>query len=65
MQPARRCHWRFKQRIINPSFAQTSVGRRDIHTDITGGRVNANGRGDLVQAGTKGEWSATYTGLDP
>lgn len=54
-----------EQRIINPDFKNTSIGRRDIRADINGGRVNTNGRGNLVQTGDKGEWSATYIGLDP
>jgi hypothetical protein len=56
-----------EQRIINPDFVNTRIGRRDIRADINGGRVQniAGGRGDLDgTAANLGDWRAIYTGLN-
>ena len=55
-----------EQRIINPDFVDTRIGRRDIRADINGGRVDniPGATGLLRQNGTAGEWRALYTGLN-
>jgi hypothetical protein len=56
-----------EQRIINPDFANTRIGRRDIRADTNGGRVDnvPGGAGNLLRTGdnTSNEWRAVYTGL--
>lgn len=57
-----------EQRIIQPDFKDTRIGRRDIRADTTGGRVEnvPGGTGRLVRTGdalTSPTWRATYTGL--
>jgi hypothetical protein len=56
-----------EQRIINPEFATTRIGRRDLRADINGGRAgNAPGViGNLLRTGTatSNEWRAVYSGL--
>jgi hypothetical protein len=58
-----------EQRIINPDFEKTRIGRRDIRADINGGRVQnvPGGAGNLLRTGgsTSNEWRAIYTGLNP
>ncbi|MBA2961979.1 MULTISPECIES: hypothetical protein [Ramlibacter] len=57
-----------EQRIINPAFVDTRIGRRDIRADTAGGRLGnvPNSRGLLVSTGSGGgtEWRATYSGLN-
>lgn len=59
-----------EQRIINPDFTTTAIGRRDISADINGGRVQnvVGGSGNLLRTtgcvGASCGWTATYTGLD-
>lgn len=58
-----------EQRIINPDFNNTRIGRRDISADVNGGRVlNIPGAaGSLLRTGdaaTSNEWRAVYTGLN-
>lgn len=57
-----------EQRIINPDFNDTRIGRRDIRADISGGRVeNIRGAtGTLLRTGAvpSTEWRAIYTGLN-
>ncbi|MFC4932838.1 hypothetical protein [Massilia sp. GCM10023247] len=57
-----------EQRIINPDFTTTRIGRRDIRADTSGGRVDnvPGGAGNLQRIGdsTSGEWRAVYTGLN-
>jgi hypothetical protein len=57
-----------EQRIINPDFVDTRIGRRDIRADSAGGRVGniATATGRVVSTGSGGgsEWRATYTGLN-
>ena len=57
-----------EQRIINPDFKNTRIGRRDIRADTTGGRVEnvSGGSGNLLRTGgaTSAEWQATYIGLN-
>ncbi len=55
-----------EQRIINPDFISTRIGRRDISATTTGGRVGqtvAVGTGNLVRTTGSG-WQAVYTGLN-
>lgn len=57
-----------EQRIINPDFTTTRIGRRDIRADTNGGRV-ANvpgGAGNLLRVGVSpsNQWRAIYTGLN-
>ncbi|HEX2729272.1 MAG TPA: chitobiase/beta-hexosaminidase C-terminal domain-containing protein, partial [Rubrobacteraceae bacterium] len=54
---------KIEQRIINPDFVDTEVGRRDISvvTGPGGARVPAGADATLVQDGAN--WTATYTGL--
>jgi hypothetical protein len=56
-----------EQRIINPDFVATRIGRRDIRADTAGGRVDnvPGGVGDLLRTGgnTSSEWRAVYSGL--
>ncbi len=53
-----------EQRIINPDFTPTRIGRRDIRADLTGGRVGniAGVTGTLTALGG-GKWEAVYRGL--
>ncbi|MGX4642414.1 hypothetical protein [Massilia sp. SYSU DXS3249] len=57
-----------EQRIINPDFANTRIGRRDIRADIDGGRVDnvPGGTGTLLRTGDSlsNEWRAVYKGLN-
>lgn len=58
-----------EQRIINPDFDNTRIGRRDIRADTTGGRVEniPGATGRLLRTGdaiTSSEWRAVYTGLN-
>lgn len=54
-----------EQRIINPDFQNTRIGRRDIRADINGGRVdNVPGGTGLLQANGAPGWRAFYTGLN-
>jgi hypothetical protein len=57
-----------EQRIINPDFAATRIGRRDIRADTSGGRVQnvPGGIGDLQRTGVSPstEWRALYTGMN-
>lgn len=57
-----------EQRIINPDFNNTRIGRRDIRADTSGGRVEdvPGGAGNLLRTGdsTSSEWRAVYTGLN-
>ena len=55
-----------EQRIINPDFQNTRIGRRDIRADTAGGRTDniPNGSGTLQANGPPG-WRAFYTGLLP
>ncbi len=55
-----------EQRIINPDFKDTRIGRRDIRADTDGGRVEniPGGTGRLLRTGTGAEWRAIYTGLN-
>jgi hypothetical protein len=57
-----------EQRIINPDFVNTRIGRRDIRADTNGGRVDnvPGGAGNLLRTGdnTSIEWRAVYTGLN-
>jgi hypothetical protein len=57
-----------EQRIINPDFKNTRIGRRDIRADIDGGRVEnvPGGTGNLLRTGnnTSKEWRAVYSGLN-
>lgn len=57
-----------EQRIINPDFATTRIGRRDIRADTSGGRVEnvPGGAGNLLRTGVSpsNEWRAIYTGLN-
>jgi hypothetical protein len=55
-----------EQRIINPDFVDTRIGRRDIRADINGGRVEniPGATGLLRQNGSAGEWRVFYTGLN-
>lgn len=57
-----------EQRIINPDFNNTRIGRRDIRADINGGRIEniPGATGDLLRTGgsTSSEWRAIYTGLN-
>lgn len=59
---------RMEQRIINPDFNMTRIGRRDIRADTSGGRVQnvPGGAGNLSRVGgsTSSEWRAVYTGLN-
>ena len=55
-----------EQRIINPDFVATRIGRRDIMADIKGGRVGQTvsiGTGNLLRTTGSG-WQAVYTGLN-
>jgi hypothetical protein len=57
-----------EQRIINPDFVNTRIGRRDIRADNAGGRIDnvPGGTGSLLRTGdnTSTEWRAIYTGLN-
>lgn len=57
-----------EQRIINPDFAKTRIGRRDIRADTSGGRIDnvPGGGGNLLRTGddTSIEWRAIYKGLN-
>ena len=57
-----------EQRIINPDFVPTRIGRRDIRADTFGGRVQniVGGAGNLRPTGDSPsvEWRAIYTGLN-
>jgi hypothetical protein len=54
-----------EQRIINPDFVDTRIGRRDIRADITGGRIdNVPNSSGLLQANGAPAWRAFYTGLN-
>ncbi len=57
-----------EQRIINPDFNNTRIGRRDIRADISGGRVEnvPGGTGNLLRTGgtASSEWRAVYSGLN-
>ncbi|MFC5512234.1 hypothetical protein ACFPOU_13995 [Massilia jejuensis] len=57
-----------EQRIINPDFTTTRIGRRDIRADINGGRVDnvPDGAGNLLRTGVSpsNQWRAVYTGLN-
>lgn len=57
---------RVEQRIIQPDFKDTRIGRRDIRADTTGGRVEniPGATGRLLRTGTASEWQAIYTGLN-
>jgi hypothetical protein len=54
-----------EQRIINPDFGTTRIGRRDIRADVDGGRTQniPGGSGSLLRTGTGNEWRAVYLGL--
>lgn len=54
-----------EQRIINPDFVNTRIGRRDIRADVNGGRVDnvPGGRGLLSPNGAPG-WRVFYSGLN-
>lgn len=58
----------FEQRIINPDFTTTRIGRRDIRADTNGGRVEniPGATGNLLRTGgnASNEWRAVYTGLN-
>lgn len=55
-----------EQRIINPDFTTTRIGRRDIRADVNGGRVgNITGVTGTLTAKGNGEWEAVYRGLLP
>jgi hypothetical protein len=55
-----------EQRVINPDFVGTRVGRRDIRADVTGGRVGdiPAARGNLLRDAASNEWRAVYSGLN-
>ncbi|WP_231379571.1 hypothetical protein [Polaromonas sp. CG_9.11] len=57
-----------EQRIINPDFNNTRIGRRDIRADTTGGRVEniPGATGRLLRTGDANspDWRAIYTGLN-
>ena len=57
-----------EQRIINPDFTSTRIGRRDIRADTSGGRVEnvPGGAGNLLRTGASpsDQWRAIYTGLN-
>ena len=56
-----------EQRIINPDFKDTRIGRRDIRADTDGGRVEniPGATGRLLRTGAgAAEWRAIYTGLN-
>jgi hypothetical protein len=57
-----------EQRIINPDFTTTRIGRRDIRADTNGGRVDnvPGGSGNLLRTGGAGsiDWRAAYSGLN-
>jgi len=58
-----------EQRIIQPDFNDTRIGRRDIRADTTGGRVEniPGATGWLLRTGdatTSSDWRAVYTGLN-
>ena len=58
-----------EQRIINPDFKDTRIGRRDIRADTTGGRVEniPFATGMLLRTGdsnARNGWRAVYTRLD-
>lgn len=57
-----------EQRIINPDFADTRIGRRDIRADTSGGRIEnvPGGAGNLFRTGgsASADWRAVYTGLN-
>ena len=53
-----------EQRIINPDFKNTRIGRRDIRADLNGGRVgNIAGVTGTLTAKGGGKWEAVYSGL--
>lgn len=58
---------RTEQRIVNPDFTATRIGRRDIRADTTGVRVDSvpSILGTVQRAGVagSGEWRAIYSGL--
>lgn len=57
-----------EQRIINPDFENTRIGRREIRADINGGRVEniPGATGNLLRTGgaTSSEWRAVYSRLN-
>jgi hypothetical protein len=57
-----------EQRIINPDFVNTRIGRRDIRADTSGGRVQnvPGGSGNLQRVGVSpsSDWRAVYKGLN-
>ncbi|MCY7370679.1 MAG: hypothetical protein LH479_07380, partial [Polaromonas sp.] len=54
-----------EQRIINPDFKNTRIGRRDIRADINGGRAfNIAGVTGTLTARGGGKWEAIYRGLN-
>ena len=55
-----------EQRIINPDFKDTRIGRRDIRADTNGGRIKniPGATASLLRTGNGAEWRAIYTGLD-
>jgi hypothetical protein len=56
-----------EQRVINPDFDATRIGRRDIRADTSGGRVQnvPGGAGNLQRAGVSpSDWRAVYKGLN-
>ena len=56
-----------EQRIINPDFVATRIGRRDIRADTSGGRIGnvPNSAGSLLRTNAaSNEWQAIYTGLN-
>lgn len=53
-----------EQRIINPDFTTTSIGRRDIRATSEGGRVGDQPASSAsLRYVAKGQWRAVYTGL--
>lgn len=55
-----------EQRIINPDFTGTRIGRRDIRADVNGGRIdNIPGATGMLRANGAPNWRALYTGLNP
>ncbi|AHY46490.1 Fn3 associated [Rubrobacter radiotolerans] len=55
-----------EQRIINPDFANTNVGRRDIRATADGGRVPNGATATITYNDGDADpttWTATYTGL--
>jgi hypothetical protein len=54
-----------EQRIINPDFVTTRIGRRDIRADINGGRIdNIPGATGVLRDNGLPNWRVLYTGLN-